>query len=71
MEVKVRIPRDIAVLLKKHKKINFGEVAKDAIVRKALEVEVLESLARKSKLTEEDVEEIGTLVKKGLRERYE
>lgn len=71
MEVKVKIPQDIAALLRKHKKINFGEVAKDAIVRKALEVEVLESIAGKSKLTEGDAEEIGTLVKKGLRKRYE
>jgi len=70
MEVKVRIPKDIAGLLKKHKKVNFGEVAREAIVKKALEIEIAEGIAKKSKLSRANVEQIGTLVKKGLRERY-
>ncbi len=61
MEVRVRIPKDFAGLLKKHRKIDFGEVAREAIVKKALEAEIAES----------DAEQIGELVKKGLRERYE
>lgn len=71
MEVRVRIPKDIAGLLRKHREINFGEVAKNAIVRKAVEAEVADNIAKKSKLTEADAEQIGALVKKGLRERYE
>lgn len=71
MEVRVRIPKDIAGLLRKHKKVNFGEVAREAIVKKALEVEIAEGIARKSRLSEADAEQIGALVKKGLRERYE
>lgn len=71
MEVRVRIPKDIAGLLRKHKEIDFGEVAKNAIVRKAVEAEVADTIAKKSRLTEADAEQIGALVKKGLRERYE
>lgn len=71
MEVRVRIPKDVAGLLRKHKEIDFGEVAKNAIVKKAVEAEVADNIARKSKLTEADAEQIGALVKKGLRERYE
>ncbi len=71
MEVRVRIPKDVAGLLRKHKEINFGEVAKNAIVKKAVEAEVADSIAKKSRLTEADAEQIGALVKKGLRERYE
>lgn len=71
MEVRVRIPKDVAGLLRKHKEIDFGEVAKNAIVKKAVEAEIAENIARKSRLTEADAEQIGALVKKGLRERYE
>jgi hypothetical protein len=71
MEVRVRIPKDVVGLLRKHKEIDFGEVAKNAIVKKAVEAEVADNIARKSKLTEADAEQIGILVKKGLRERYE
>jgi hypothetical protein len=70
MEVKVRVPKDLAGLLKKHKEIDFGRVARNAIIRRALEAEVAEGIARKSKLTEADAEEIGGLVKAGLKERY-
>ncbi len=70
MEVKVKVPKDLAGLLKKHKEIDFGRVARNAIIRRALEAEMAEGIASKSKMTEADAEEIGGLVKEGLRKKY-
>lgn len=70
MEIKVRLPEDLAEILKKHEEIDFSRVACDAIKKRALEAELAEEIARKSTLSEEDAEEIGRQVKTKLREKY-
>lgn len=52
------IPDTLTKHMKQHKEIRWTEVARQAIERKIHDLEILENLARKSKLTQKDVHEI-------------
>ena len=60
------IPSDLSALMKKHSEIKWTEVARRAIEEKASEVELLDSIASKSRITEKDVEELSKVIKRGV-----
>ncbi len=64
------IPEDLQQLIKEHGEVKWSEIARRAMWEHARKLELLDALAKDSKLTERDVEEIGALVKAGLRRRY-
>ncbi len=66
----VPIPEDFEVDMEKHKLIDWSAVARDAIWQKLSQLRILEAIAKKSKLTEEDALELGRKVRVGIHERH-
>ncbi|MBI2147898.1 hypothetical protein HYU19_05530 [Candidatus Woesearchaeota archaeon] len=64
------VPEDLHTIMEKHKEIRWGEVARQAIWEKARKLEILDKILSKSKLTEEDAEEIGHKIKKEMAKRH-
>jgi len=64
------VPDDLHEIMKKHSEIKWSEVARRAIWDKAKEIELLEKIVSKSRLTEEDALEIGKKVNRSMHERF-
>ena len=64
------IPKEIRKEMDKHPEINWSEVARQAILRKILLLRKMDSLLRKSKLTDKEALELGREVNKALSKRY-
>lgn len=62
----IAIPEKLHDLLKKHRDVKWSEVARNALLEKAKDLELLDKLASKSKLTMEDVMELDEVIKEGL-----
>ena len=72
--ITVRVDDDLKERMDRHPEINWSEVTRQAITKKAngLErLERLENLTEKSRATEEDVDEIAALINEAVAERYE
>ena len=65
------IPEDLYKIIKSHNEIKWSEIARRAMWEYAMKLELMDRILSKSELTDEDVEEIDRLIKKGLREHYE
>lgn len=64
------VPPEMIKLMKKHKEIRWSEIAREAIRRKVEELELMDKLASKSRLTEKDAIEIGRKIKEGMARRH-
>ncbi|MBS3148121.1 hypothetical protein J4219_04510 [Candidatus Woesearchaeota archaeon] len=64
------IPEEMNKIMKKHTEIRWSEIARKAMWQYAVQIERMERILSKSKLTEKDAEEIGEKIKKGLHKRY-
>ena len=64
------IPEQLHKTIKEHKEVNWSEIARRAMQEHIRTVELIEKIAVKSKLKEEDIDEIDHLIKRGLRKRY-
>ena len=64
------IPEDLHTLIKKHSEIRWSEIARRAMWDYARKLELLDDIASKSELTEEDVDEINKELKKGVHSQY-
>ena len=69
-ELKVVIPEDLKQEMDRTLFIDWSKVARDAIREQASKLARLKTIASKSKLTEEDVLELGRKINRGLHERY-
>lgn len=58
------IPEDLHRKIKKFSEIRWSEVARKAIEQRVNDLEVLEVIASKSKLTKKDAEEISKKIKR-------
>jgi rhamnose utilization protein RhaD (predicted bifunctional aldolase and dehydrogenase) len=56
--------------MRQHTELKWSDVARQAFERKLKEIELAEKLLSKSRLTEEDAERIGHLMKKRMRKRF-
>ncbi len=65
-EVTLHLPEDLSVLMGKYRHINWSNIAAEAIRKTIAELELLDSIASQSKLTEEDAIALGKKVKKGM-----
>lgn len=65
------IPEDLHVLIRKHNEIKWSEIARRALWEYARKLEILDDIASKSKLTEEDVMEINKELKKAVHSHYD
>ena len=64
------IPEDLYDIMQKHREIKWTEVAREAIRDKAKKIELMEKIAAKSNLTEEDAEKIGHMIKHEIAKRH-
>ena len=56
--VTLSVPKDLHVKMKKHSEIRWSEVIRKSISSKISDLELMNKLTRKSKLTHKDVEEL-------------
>ncbi len=64
------IPDDLYEEMKKHPEIRWSEVARQAVRRKLEDLRRLDELLAPSRLTEDDVAELGRQVKKAVWKRH-
>ena len=64
--VTLSIPEALHEKMKKHSEIRWSEVVRKTISEKIEDLEVLDKLTRKSKLTQEDVDEIARKVNRDV-----
>ena len=72
--ITLSIPEDMHKEMKKHREIRWSEIARDALerkIRRLNDLEWMDKVLSKSKLTEKDAEEIGNKIKKGIAKRFE
>ena len=70
-KISVRVPDDLKKSMEERSEMNWSEVARKAFEKELKKLELADSIASKSELTAEDVEEIGEKVKKGIAERHD
>lgn len=61
--ITLSIPEELQSLIRKHSEIRWSEVARQALVDFAKKIELMEKIAKKSKLTEEDALKIADKIK--------
>ena len=64
------IPEDLHKRMKKFNEIRWSEIARKAIEKRINDLEVMEKIVSKSKLTEKDAKEISDKVKRGIAKRH-
>lgn len=69
--ITLSIPEDLKKEMDKTKFINWSEVAREAIRERITQLRILDSIAKKSKLTEQDAIEIGRKIKKSMWKKYQ
>ena len=62
--VTLAIPDDLHTKMKEHSEIRWSEVVRKTIAEKVEMLEAMDTLAKKSKLTKKDVEEIAHKINK-------
>lgn len=70
-KVSVRVPDDLKKSMEERSEMNWSEVARKAFEKELKKLELADSIASKSELTAEDVEEIGEKVKEGIAEKHD
>ncbi|HLD05442.1 MAG TPA: hypothetical protein VJG90_07010 [Candidatus Nanoarchaeia archaeon] len=64
------VPEELHQIMEKHKDIKWTEVARQAMWEKAKKLDLIDKLLAKSRLTEQDAEEIGHRIKQGIARRH-
>lgn len=64
------IPDELMKRMKNFSDIRWSEVARAAIQQRVEDLEVMNKIAAKSKLTKKDVEEISEKIKRGIAKRH-
>ncbi|MEK6828646.1 MAG: hypothetical protein AABY15_00845 [Nanoarchaeota archaeon] len=68
--ITLSIPDDLHKKMKTFSEIKWSEVARRSIEERINDLEVMDKIASKSKLTEKDVEEIGKKIKRATALRF-
>lgn len=64
------IPEELMAIMKKHRELRWSEIAREALWDKAKELELMDKLTAKSKLTEKDAIEIGRKINEAVARRH-
>ncbi len=64
------VPEELHKEMNAHSEIKWSEIARQAFDNKIKELHWMDVLLSKSRLTEEDAEEIGHKIKKEIRKRF-
>ncbi|MDV3244795.1 MAG: hypothetical protein LYZ66_06455 [Nitrososphaerales archaeon] len=68
--VTLAVPEELHRVMKSHPEIKWSEVARQAMWEYARRLELLDSIAKKSRLGEREARELDERVKKGILARY-
>ena len=68
--ITLSVPEELKKEMDKSKEINWSEVARLAIREKISQLKILNSIAKKSKLTEKDALKLGKEINKSLHKKY-
>jgi len=69
--ITLSVSEELKKEMDKTKFINWSAVAREAIREKTMQLKILDSIAAKSKLTEENALSLGSKINKALHKRYE
>lgn len=69
-KLSVRVSEDLKSKIERHKEVNWSEVTRRAVKDHLTKLELIESISSKSELSEEDAEEIGKKIKRGIANRH-
>jgi len=64
------IPEELHEKMKRHTELKWSDIARQAFEKKLEEIELMERLLRKSKITEQDAERIAHAIKSKVRKRF-
>mgnify|MGYP001570347003 CR=1 FL=1 len=64
------IPEELHKKMKQMSEVKWSEIARRAIEERINDLEIINKIASKSKLTKKDVEEIGKKIKRGIAKRH-
>jgi hypothetical protein len=68
--ITLSIPEKLHEKMKKMSDIRWSEIARRAIEQRINDLETLDRLASKSKITQKDIEEISEKIKRGIAKRH-
>ena len=68
--VDIKIPQDLKEKMKEHDEVDWDRLIQGFIRSRLSKLELADSLASKSELTDEEAEEIGDKIKEGIAERH-
>ena len=66
----VAVPDTLKKKMTQMEEVNWSAVARHAFEQKVTQIEFLQSLAKKSKMTTKDAEEIGTKIHKSMAKKF-
>jgi len=69
--ITLTVPPELHRKMKAHPEIKWSEVVRRIIAERIRDLERMDTLARRSRLTIRDIDALDHLVKEGLRRRYE
>lgn len=64
--ITLSVPEELKEVMNKHPEMNWSEVARQSFREKASQLELLDAIASKSKLSKKDALEIGRKIKKSM-----
>lgn len=70
VNVTLAVPEELRKIMKSHPEIKWSEVARQAMWEYARKLELLDTVTKKSKLSEKEVSELGKKVKRDILARY-
>ena len=68
--VTLAVPEELRKIMKSHPEIKWSGVARKAMWEYARKLEMMDEVARESKLTERDISEVGRMMKESLTSKY-
>ncbi|MBI5047235.1 hypothetical protein HZC07_05915 [Candidatus Micrarchaeota archaeon] len=66
VNVTIAVPEGLKKMLDRHPEINWSEVARQAWLQKAQELELLNKLTKSSSVEDKDVLELAKIIKRGV-----
>ena len=64
------VPEELHDIMKRHTEIKWSEVARQAMWDYVRKLELLDEIANRSSLSEQEALEIGEIIKRGVAKRY-
>lgn len=70
VNITLSIPDNLREKLHRHKEVNWSAVTRKALEEHLKKIEIIETIAQKSELTEKDAQELARKIKKEMAKRH-